>query len=532
MAGAVLWLAATPFRSDAPTLSVSRGAAIAAAEEALTRRGVKLDAQWRRFAVVRLPGLQDQADQNLYLWREAGPALYRSQVGAYLSPPLWEVRFARFEGDVVERAEEWRIDIDGQGHVRRVRHGLPEGRAGATLDREGALSLAERALATEIATEPSQLSLIESTQKKQPARLDWRFVYADPRVVLGEGGQARAQVDVAGNEVVNVSRFVHVPETWERAERERKSGYLIASYVLAASTGVLALAALVFGVRQWAQHRHDRRLFRVAAGLVFALAVIGLVNSWPQLAMSLRTAEPVLPQLGLRVLGTLLSAVLGAFIIALPVAVGVYAAVTEPPKPIAGRVPPWVAGLSAALFLAGLAASLEWTGVSRAPRWPEYAFAGKAIPALGAMLSGTQVVFAIGLAAFVLAALDRVTHRWSRYRWLAGGGVTLALMAIAAVAAQDPLTGIFAGAVAGGTAALLVYGLLRFDPLTLPAYMVTGPVLGFIESAGRDATSASWVNAAVASVAAIVMAALATRYVQRGRERAMLASREVRVSAP
>ena len=33
-------------------------------------------------------------------------------IGATLAPPLWEVRYAMFDGDVAARAEEWRITID------------------------------------------------------------------------------------------------------------------------------------------------------------------------------------------------------------------------------------------------------------------------------------------------------------------------------------------------------------------------------------------------------------------------------------
>ena len=39
-----------------------------------------------------------------------------------LAPPLWDVRFALFEGDVAERAEEWRVTIEPDGKVRQVRH--------------------------------------------------------------------------------------------------------------------------------------------------------------------------------------------------------------------------------------------------------------------------------------------------------------------------------------------------------------------------------------------------------------------------
>ena len=47
-------------------------------------------------------------------------------------------------------------------------------------------------------------------------------MFADPRVDVGKDGQARVAVNVAGDEVVSAGRYVHVPEAWQRAERERE----------------------------------------------------------------------------------------------------------------------------------------------------------------------------------------------------------------------------------------------------------------------------------------------------------------------
>ena len=95
-------------------------------------------------SVVRLaPEEGAQRLWHRFVWREAGPGAYRALVGNALAPPLWEVRFARFDGDVVERAEEWRVAVAGNGDVRQVVHRLPEGRPGANLERPAAEALAK-----------------------------------------------------------------------------------------------------------------------------------------------------------------------------------------------------------------------------------------------------------------------------------------------------------------------------------------------------------------------------------------------------
>src|SRR6185369_6651613 len=91
-----------------------------------------------------------------FVWREAGHAAYSKLIGNQLVPPMWEIRYARFEGDVAERAEEWRITVDGEGRVRQVRHTLPESRAGARLAREQALVLARNAVKEQLGLEPDR----------------------------------------------------------------------------------------------------------------------------------------------------------------------------------------------------------------------------------------------------------------------------------------------------------------------------------------------------------------------------------------
>jgi hypothetical protein len=92
------------------------------------------------------------------------------------------------------------------------------------------------------------------------------------------------------------------------------------------------------------------------------------------------------------------------------------------------------------------------------------------------------------------------------------------------IGAANPFVAIAAGLLSGAVAAVTAYGALRLDLRTVPAYVVTGAVLGFIESGVRNATSASYVQAAVASVVAIVVGMIATRYLTAGMQAARAAA--------
>jgi len=74
-----------------------------------------------------------------FVWRTADRPTYRRLLGSYVNPPHWSVRVASFSGDVVERAEEWQVEVAGDGSILRVRHQLPQGRPGAALEEPQAL---------------------------------------------------------------------------------------------------------------------------------------------------------------------------------------------------------------------------------------------------------------------------------------------------------------------------------------------------------------------------------------------------------
>ncbi len=515
IAGFVVWLLTTSFRADVPTLPLSRADAIVAAERVLLARGVVLDSAWKRFARVRLA--TDEAASSTwheFVWREGGPAAYARLMGNILAPPLWEVRFARFSGDVAERAEEWRITVQGTGDVRQIRHVLPEARPGATLERDAAQTLAERALRDQLHSDPARLRLVGAEQKQEPARRDWSFVFSDPAAPIDEGGEGRMQVVIAGDEVVNAGRYVYIPEAWERTQRERESRLTFAKLALAAFSGVALVAGLVFAAGQWMRRRFSHRVLYGVATISFLLTAVGIANNWPQLAMNLKTSEPVATQVGLSVLAGLLGAVFAALVVGFVSAVGAWAALRQPRQRYADRWPAWAAGTSAALIVAGLEAGLSALAPQTAPIWPSYGVAGQAVPALGAALVGAGVLGAIGGALFVLAWLEHLTRGWRRHLWLACIVLVLALTTVAVVGAANPLGAMIGGLIGGAAAVVVVYGVLRFDLRSVPAYIGTGAVLGMAETAARNGTAMSTVYGAIAIVVAIAVTAAVTRYMR------------------
>ncbi len=516
--GFVAWVLATPFHSDVPPLPISRVAAEAAADAALHARSVTLGPEWRRSSMVRLASEEGGPWQgHKFVWREAGREAYAKLVGNTLAPPLWDVRYAKFEGEVADRAEEWRVTINGDGTVRQVRHVLPEGRPGARLPRDGARTLAEAALRERFGLDPAALTLVGAEEKQRPDRTDWIFAFADPRVEVGKDGEARILITLAGDEVAGYGRFVHVPEAWQRAEREREGRVTIVRMVLAALLGVGGIAAVIMAVIDWTRGRCDRWALTVVAAILFVLGGVAIANGWPQLAMNLSTAEPIASQVAIASAGALLGALVRALAIGLAAGVGAWAAIVQRVQPIAGPVPAWAAGVFAALFAAGVGAVLERFAPQTVPLWPEYVVESFALPALGAVLAGARILAVASVGLFVLCFLERLTVGWQRRGVLATLLLVAAVAASSFVAAQDPVAAAVDGTVTGIATAAIVYGLMRFDATSVPAYLATGGVLQIAENALRKGTPAAFMHATLAAVVAIGVTSAVVRYLGHAR---------------
>ena len=62
-------------------------------------------------------------------------------MGNYIGTPGMNVRYAKFEGDLNERAEEYQVALDNKGKPLSISHKLPENQAGNELTEDEAKNL-------------------------------------------------------------------------------------------------------------------------------------------------------------------------------------------------------------------------------------------------------------------------------------------------------------------------------------------------------------------------------------------------------
>ena len=322
LAGLALWAVFATFTADAPPLDVTRAQAEQRARQALAERGITLDARW--MALPRLDG--SPVEPHNFIWRTAGRDAYNRLLGQFMPAPRWTVRFARFTGDVGERAEEYQVAVTGGGRITRVFHQLPEATSAPSLAEQDARALAHQALRDRFGLDPGTLREVEASPSRQKNRTDWLFTFAVPVQPPLQQGETRAGVSIAGDQVNDAYRFVYVPEEWTRAERDRQTIPSLISIACLAFIGLAVSGGIITGIVSWIRRRFSLRSFLVLAPLLFVVNIAGRFNQLPALMAAFSSAQPYQLQLGVIVVSLLIAftalalgvAVLGGYVTRAP----------------------------------------------------------------------------------------------------------------------------------------------------------------------------------------------------------------------
>ncbi len=400
--------------------------------------------------------------------------------------------------------------------ARQAGRASPAGRsargAPGSRSRSGACrARAARALSLDVGA----LELRSADQSQLPARRDWTFAWADPRVDVGKGGEARAQVAVAGDEVVIAGRSMFVPEAWRRAESEREGRRQVVKLSSIVAIALAAIAALVYAVIAWSRGRSDRRAFLWAGGLSIG---DGGGRQRQQLAGAcIRAADGGAGRQPARGQRTWLARRRAGHRAAVraPGGVGGWYARSQTPVRLAGGIPAWALGVGAALATAGIAAALTALVPASMPLWPDARLHSPAWPWAAAATSGLTVIPATVVTLFLLCVIDRVTSGWTRRMPVAALALVAFGVAAALVSGRETGQALLQGAVEGLIALAFAWLVLRFDLRAVPAFVATGMVMDHARSAILDGTGPAWALFALATAVTVVVAWAAMRYVAR-----------------
>ena len=487
--GLAVWIFASPFRTDAPPVQISRADAIQKAREALAGRKIELDSSW-----TVLPHVEGQPGEvNRFVWQKAGRDRYRKLLGVYVTPPSWVVRFARFTGDVAERAEEYQVYVDGSGRAFRVSHDLPEARPGKNLTEGDARVIAESAVGEPL----SYFKEVSADARKRPARTDWTFVLKDTRDYGLPEGEPRVSIEVAGGEVVDTARYVYVPEEWSRNERAQRNIPTILGVVCTIIIVSIVLGGAVVGVIHWSRKRpFAASVFAAVLSTLFLLGAINVINGWPAFAAQASTAQPLGLQLGIIIATSL---VIGIFSAA---ALGLVAGLVSANRKASSTLPTGqniLLGILVGLAMAGAGALARHAAPSTSPLWGSLGPASAFIPVAGAALAPLGGYFTQTLILFtVLYLLDRKPR--AAWFWIVVG---------LAISGSGSIDTIPAWLILGATTGIVLLLAYKFVFRHRPELLVITTGTLTILSAIRDGIQHMYPAALAGSFAAVALVTIA-----------------------
>jgi Type II CAAX prenyl endopeptidase Rce1-like len=503
-------------RVEPNRLPIERERAAALARGAIEARRGALEPRWR---VMTAPD-NGNGGAHEFVSRTAGEPRRKELVGLYLPGPRWRVRVATFQGDVADRAEEWHAYVTPSGEVRGVQHTLPEARPGASLDEATARRTAQAAVAERFSLDAArgQVKEVSARPLKQKARTDWTFTFVDTMIAPLPQGEPRITVDIAGDEVAAVSRFVYVPEEWQRQERAAETRGLILRIADTLVFAGVLVAAAVAGVVAWSRRRFAPSVFLIGAALMLLISLCRSVNNAPTVLFALPTAAPLQLQLvgiiGIGVVGLALSATM----------VGLVLGATPQRLSSAGTLADRDAlrlGIAGGLVAAAVAALAGWLRVPEWGRLPNLDAAGTLAPILQAALDPLpRVLMASAIVLATVLAVDQFTSGWTRRR-VAGA----ALLAVVGFAAGGVPAGVSAGgwiAAGGLTAAALVVTyvtLLRLDPTLVPLTIGIMSAIAAIGQAAQRPYPGALAGSAVGAILAAGLGWWWCRILRRARAR-------------
>jgi hypothetical protein len=498
--GVIVWVLATTFAVVVPPLNLKRADALRIARDAVTERGAKIPASWRTFATIG----SGPDTMGRFVWRTAGREAYRSLLGDELVPPSWLVRFASFEGDVAERAEEWQAWVGGDGRVLRVRHQLPEARPGATLSETDARARALAVVRERFAIDPARLKEVSAKPAKHAARTDWTFTFKDPVGVQLPQGERRLSVVLAGDQLASAQRFVFVPEAWERDQRRLEALGQIAGIV----RGLLMAVVILFGagaaIVVWSRGKFAVSMALCPALIVLAASLATGVNRWPTVIAGFSTAQPYALQLTFWFISLGFGALVTAALMGL----------------LSGLVAPWlhrstvnrgqaiILGCGLGLIIAGAKAMIGRLHAGANPPWPALHGAAEAWPLISPVLQTfPQVISGVAIFALVCGGLDRLTSGWTRRRALWGGLAFIIAVLTNPTGDAAAVMPWVASALLSGLTMFLAYLLvLRFDLSVVPLVVGTMQILDLARAAVQQAYPGAMIGYIVSMAVAAALA--------------------------
>jgi membrane protease YdiL (CAAX protease family) len=183
--------------------------------------------------------------------------------------PHWHIKYFR-----PQEVEGYGVLVGMDGGIVEFNHWLPEEAAGPQLSAAAAQSIAEAHIASDTDINLSTWRIVDSNTEEREARNDHWFVWEDDSEKVGEATY-RISISVVGDEVVDLNRYLEIPEAWSRERSERRLSDTVFYGVV---TAIGALGAAVLFVFAFDLIR--KKQIQIGAAVVVAMFTVAAQLVW------------------------------------------------------------------------------------------------------------------------------------------------------------------------------------------------------------------------------------------------------------
>ena len=500
----IIWFFATPFKHDGITISDTRNTIEQKADTYLKEHAIELTPAWQKMPLVfthytQLPAL---ALQHRFIWQEGKKDIYHALLNTYLQPAHWTVRYVQFEGDLIQRAEEYKLMFYD---FIRLSHHLPESQEGASLTKEDARAIAHKTLLSQFNINPDQVTEISAQETQLPHRRNWLFIFSVAQSYPLKTGQARISIAISGDQVTDAARTIHVPEEWERNEQNNQHKVSIINLIL----WLLLLSAFIIALiyahkQQQMSYSLSMKKWVIFFGIIIIVLAIDLINTWPSIVGTFNTSEPWNNQLLQRYGGLLFGMLLKALGLSWLCA---YTLQHVQHKNIFNSAT-IATGYGIGIMITACFAFINKIIPHIIPLWPDYAALGTTIPLISSLTQ--SILMYIGATAYYMfgfTVINYATHYGQKNKWLLGIFFVFAL-------ASSPLTSLVATPIWIVTSVLLglffivLYTtMIRYSSSLIPLATASMIILHNIQQGIFNAYPQAWL-AAIINICVIICVSL------------------------
>lgn len=251
---------------------------------------------------------------NEFLRRRMAVSAINDIYAKHIPGALWRVRYFRDS-----EPEEFAVTLKPDGSEHGFWHTLAEAAKGPNLTKEEAIAIAEKYLLEKKQIDLSDWKLVGSDSDKRPNRTDHLLTWERKTPLDGDGksgntssdhAYARMSVTVLGDEPVDYSAFIKVPDEFKRAQEEQSATRILVQVgQICVVLGLIASVLTLFFKRLRAQP------VRVPWKRVFGWSVVGVIgfavsflfgSGIPALLVGYRTSMPLKLYVATSVVGMLL----------------------------------------------------------------------------------------------------------------------------------------------------------------------------------------------------------------------------------